>query len=136
MQFVLKEDKKEGLYGYERYNKRAYDPDFEDPPRDALDRMKEAYGQKQLYHLGSWYCKEYGKSRVLGICKKEGIPFDTVSCIYKRLNGYWRDYGDFDLQESIRDPYWNAAVIRFKDVIGEIGDNEEEEEDDESVGSE
>ena len=138
---VFKEDKAEKHYGYEKSTGRgSYDPDFEDPPRDALQQMQDSYGVKSLYSFQQnyWFCKEFGKIRMLRLLAGEGIPSDSVKEIYKVLNGYWRDYEDCNW-EKIHKQGWTGA-IRLKDMTGELGGEDEGEEDEseeeESVGSE
>jgi hypothetical protein len=77
------------IYSYEETN---YDSDFEDPPpkRNHLQEKIEEYGVKVLFEDGSWKCNENGKKRILEILNENKIPVESLTNVYKCMNGRWR----------------------------------------------
>lgn len=77
-------------YDYSCYGGGSYDPDFEDPPEYPLYSDIKSYGEKDMFVNGSWVCKPHGKLGIETICEDQNIPFDKVTRVFKRMNGYIR----------------------------------------------
>ena len=78
---------------YERnydFGTSSYDPDFDDPPEDSLTADIRYYGKKHYMENGKWVCKEYGKQHIEELCEEHKIPFENITAVYKRKNGYRR----------------------------------------------
>ena len=87
---------KPGPENYERnYSFRdygSYDPDLEEAPAHDQE-LKDAiysYGKKILFENGEWICTEVGKQRILQVCEEHKIPVESITVVYKKMNGYWR----------------------------------------------
>jgi hypothetical protein len=77
------------IYSYEE---TSYDPDFEDPPpkRNHLQEKINEFGVKVLFENNLWKCNENGKRRIIELLEENKIPFESITKVYKCMNGRWR----------------------------------------------
>ena len=82
-------DTYEGRQSHYACRNPSADPDFVKPV-DAVEEKCKEYGEKVLFENQIWTCTEYGKTRILELCKCRDINEADIIKVYKHMVGWWR----------------------------------------------